>query len=75
MENITRDLLALLDVFFLDNAIFLGHDWGGTVVLNMAIQYPAKVKAVGSICTPFFPCNPNKNPWHAMKTNPGRFDY
>ena len=42
--------------------MFIGHDWGGAIVWAMAFHYPNRVKAVGSINTPYIPCNPQKNP-------------
>uniref|UniRef100_A0A8C5WUH4 AB hydrolase-1 domain-containing protein n=1 Tax=Laticauda laticaudata TaxID=8630 RepID=A0A8C5WUH4_LATLA len=36
-------------------ATFIGHDWGGTTVWNMALFYPERVKAVAGINTPYVP--------------------
>jgi soluble epoxide hydrolase/lipid-phosphate phosphatase len=63
MKFLTEHMAALLDVLGLKSAVFLGHDWGGTLVWNMAMQYPDRVSAVGSVCTPPYPVNPKKNPW------------
>jgi len=32
-----------------------GHDWGGAVVWRFALWYPHLLKAVFSLCTPFYP--------------------
>ena len=45
-QYICADLLALLDKLGLEQAIFVGHDWGGAVVWNMALHYPQRVRAV-----------------------------
>ncbi|KAL6079362.1 Bifunctional epoxide hydrolase 2 [Balamuthia mandrillaris] len=74
-EELVADLVALLDVLHLQQAVFIGHDWGGAIVWNMALHHPNRVQAVGAVSTPFFPVNPTKNPLHAMEKNPGRFDY
>lgn len=74
-EELCGDMCALLDALGLASVVLLGHDWGGTLVWNMAQQFPDRVRAVASVCTPFFPNNPAKNPWESMRKNPGRFDY
>ena len=53
MENLTADMLALLEVLELKQAVFVGHDWGGAVVWSMALHYPERVRAVAGINTPF----------------------
>ncbi|CAE7371132.1 EPHX2 [Symbiodinium sp. CCMP2592] len=74
-EELCGDMCALLDALGLASVVLLGHDWGGTLVWNMAQQFPDRVRAVASVCTPFFANNPAKNPWESMRKNPGRFDY
>uniref|UniRef100_A0A452SYI3 Bifunctional epoxide hydrolase 2 n=1 Tax=Ursus maritimus TaxID=29073 RepID=A0A452SYI3_URSMA len=55
-------------------AVFIGHDWGGMLVWNMALFYPERVRAVASLNTPFIPANPNVSPMERIKANPV-FDY
>jgi soluble epoxide hydrolase/lipid-phosphate phosphatase len=74
LENICADLVALLDHLELNDAVFVGHDWGGMVVWNMALHHPTRVRAVAGVNTPFIPHLP-LNPLEMMKANPGRFDY
>ncbi|EQC37373.1 hypothetical protein SDRG_05590 [Saprolegnia diclina VS20] len=52
---VARDYALLLDHLGLPRAVFLGHDWGGAVAWAMAQFYPARVLAVGAICTPYIP--------------------
>jgi soluble epoxide hydrolase/lipid-phosphate phosphatase len=73
-ENICADLVALLDCLKLKDAVFVGHDWGGAVVWNMALHHPTRVRAVAGVNTPFIPHLP-MNPLEMMTANPGRFDY
>jgi soluble epoxide hydrolase/lipid-phosphate phosphatase len=77
MEQLCNDNLALLDALGVKRAIFLGHDWGGTLVWNMCLHHRHRCSAVGAICTPFFANNPTKNPWVDMRKpeKVGRFDY
>jgi soluble epoxide hydrolase/lipid-phosphate phosphatase len=81
MENICNDLIALLDAVGARNAIYVGHDWGGTSVFNLTAhsclptsKYYRRVLAVASFCTPFFPSS-SINPWPKLQQNPGRFAY
>ncbi len=73
-ERICADMVALLDALGIDDAVFVGHDWGGAVVWNMAQHHPTRVRAVAGINTPAGR-RPPINPLDAMKMNPGRFDY
>ena len=73
-EAICADMAALLDALGEEQAVFVGHDWGGAVVWNMAQHHPSRVRAVAGINTPAAPRAPI-NPLEAMKMDPGRFDY
>ena len=73
-EAICADMAALLDALGEETAVFVGHDWGGAVVWNMAQQHPDRVRAVAGINTPASRRAP-MNPLDAMKMDPGRFDY
>uniref|UniRef100_A0A9L0R2Y1 Bifunctional epoxide hydrolase 2 n=1 Tax=Equus caballus TaxID=9796 RepID=A0A9L0R2Y1_HORSE len=54
----------------ISQAVFIGHDWGGMLVWNMALFYPERVRAVASLNTPFMPANPNVSPMEIIKANP-----
>jgi pimeloyl-ACP methyl ester carboxylesterase len=51
--NLTDDLLGLLDHFGKDEAVFVGHDWGGLIVWDMAKLHPERVRAVVGVSVPF----------------------
>jgi pimeloyl-ACP methyl ester carboxylesterase len=51
--NLTDDLLGLLDHFGKDDAVFVGHDWGGLIVWDMARLHPERVRAVVGVSVPF----------------------
>lgn len=74
MEKNIADNLAVLDFFGIRRPVLLGHDWGGTLVWNMASAYPDRVAAVIAVCTPFFPVA-KADPWPKMLKEPGRFEY
>jgi pimeloyl-ACP methyl ester carboxylesterase len=52
LEHLTADLVGLLDDLKIDKAIFVGHDWGGFVVWQMALRHPDRVAGVVGVNTP-----------------------
>ena len=66
MKHLTGDLAGMLDAFGIDKAVFVGHDWGGMVVWQMAIYQPERVAGVISVNTPFLP-RPPVDPIMAMR--------
>ncbi|MBN8981374.1 MAG: alpha/beta hydrolase [Rhizobiales bacterium] len=55
IENLTADLIGLLDHLKIDKAIFVGHDWGGFIVWQMPLRYPNRVAGVVGVNTPHTP--------------------
>jgi pimeloyl-ACP methyl ester carboxylesterase len=53
--HLTGDLVGLLDAMGVERAIFVGHDWGGLVVWQLALLHAARVAGVVGVNTPFFP--------------------
>lgn len=45
-EEVTADLLALLDALEVERAALVGHSWGGNVVLDFAARFPGRVSHV-----------------------------
>nr|XP_035960320.1 bifunctional epoxide hydrolase 2 isoform X2 [Halichoerus grypus] len=74
MEVLCQEMVTFLDKLGIPQAVFIGHDWGGMLVWNMALFYPERVRAVASLNTPFIPANPNVSPMERIKANPV-FDY
>jgi pimeloyl-ACP methyl ester carboxylesterase len=58
LEQLTADLVGLLDHLGIDQAIFVGHDWGGFVVWQMPLRHRARVAGVASLNTPHLPRAP-----------------
>lgn len=58
MEHLTGDLCGMLDVLGYDKAVFVGHDWGGSVVWSMATMHPDRVAGVVGVNTPHRPRSP-----------------
>ncbi|MEU6862240.1 alpha/beta hydrolase [Streptomyces sp. NPDC046876] len=42
-ENLTADVLALLDALGLDRVHLIGHDWGGQVAFRLCLRAPQRV--------------------------------
>lgn len=55
IDMLTDDLLGLLDALNEERAVFVGHDWGSSVVWSLAQRVPARVRAVAGLSVPFLP--------------------
>jgi pimeloyl-ACP methyl ester carboxylesterase len=56
--HLTDDLLGLLDDVGVDDAVFVGHDWGSMVVWQQSLLNPERVKGVVGMSVPFLPRGP-----------------
>ena len=53
MEHLTGDLVGLLDHLGVEQAVFVGHDWGGIVVWQLPLMHPDRVAGIVGLNTPF----------------------
>ncbi|QLC73964.1 alpha/beta hydrolase [Pseudomonas sp. LPB0260] len=53
LAHLTGDLVALLDHFGYDDAVFIGHDWGANVVWGMALLHPNRVSKLIALALPY----------------------
>ena len=53
IDHLTGDLVGLLDALGIEQAIFVGHDWGGFVVWAMPILHPERTLGVVGVNTPY----------------------
>lgn len=53
IHHLTGDLVALLDHYGYERAIFIGHDWGAINVWNLALLHPQRVSAIANLSVPF----------------------
>lgn len=79
MKELCSFNLELADLLGVRIAIWLGHDWGGTLVWAVARHFPERCRAVAAVCTPLFPIG-KSNPWRKMQDAAaagklGRFEY
>ncbi len=58
IEDLTGDLVRLLDALDIEKAVFVGHDWGGIVVWAMPLLHPQRTAGVAGLCTPYAPMPP-----------------
>jgi pimeloyl-ACP methyl ester carboxylesterase len=56
--SLCRDMTGLLDALGEDAAIFVGHDWGASLVWSLAVLEPERVRAVAGLSVPFVPRAP-----------------
>lgn len=53
IDHLTADLVALLDHYGYQNAIFCGHDWGANLVWCLALLHPDRVTKIISLALPY----------------------
>ena len=58
IASLCGDLCGLLDAVGEQSAIFVGHDWGASVVWSLATLHPDRVRAVAGLSVPFIPRAP-----------------
>ena len=56
--SVCDDMLGLLDDLGEERAVFVGHDWGASVVWQLALAHPTRVVAVVGMSVPFMPRPP-----------------
>ena len=55
IHHLTNDLRLLLDYFNIDQAYFIGHDWGALVVWQLGLLHPDRLLGIGALSVPFMP--------------------
>ncbi|MGB3828877.1 MAG: alpha/beta hydrolase [Ornithinimicrobium sp.] len=53
VEQLSGDLVALLDHYSYEDATFIGHDWGAMVVWSLALLHPQRVNKVICLSLPY----------------------
>jgi pimeloyl-ACP methyl ester carboxylesterase len=53
-RNLVADLTGLLDALGIDRAVWFGHDWGSIPAWYAGVYAPDRALGVGSLCTPYF---------------------
>ena len=52
MKNMTADVIGIVKSLGYDEAITVGHDWGGPIALNTAALFPEIITATGTLSVP-----------------------
>lgn len=52
-REVVADMLELVDALGIDQAIWIGHDWGAPTVWNLARHHPDRVIAIANLCVPY----------------------
>ncbi len=55
VEQLTGDLVALIDDAGADQAVFVGHDWGALLVWHMGQLHPERCRAIVAASVPHTP--------------------
>lgn len=55
IQALTGDLAGLLDDVDVEQAVFIGHDWGAMVVWHTALLHPHRVRAAAGLSVPPIP--------------------
>ena len=53
IEHLSGDLIALLDHYGYEDAVFVGHDWGAFVVWGLTLLHPNRVNKVINLSLPY----------------------
>jgi len=51
--HLTNDLIALINYFGYDESIFVGHDWGSTLVWGLCLLHPKRVTKSVNLSVPY----------------------
>jgi pimeloyl-ACP methyl ester carboxylesterase len=62
VDEITADLIGLLDHCNIEKAIFIGIDFGAFAIQDLALRHPERVMSVICLENPAAPHNPDKSP-------------
>lgn len=53
IEELSADVVAVIEHFGGAPAVVIGHDWGAPVAWHTALRHPGHVRAVGSLSVPY----------------------
>jgi len=56
--HLVGDTIGLLDALEEEQAVVVGHDWGGPVAWNAALMRPDRIRGVAGLSVPYIPRGP-----------------
>ncbi|KAI1374605.1 epoxide hydrolase [Hypoxylon crocopeplum] len=75
MKKMTAHMVAIVKEVTDQPIILGGHDWGGFFVWRMTRHYPELIRAVFSVCVPYWPPSPVKISLEDMVARMPNFTY
>ncbi len=66
IQHLIGDVTGLLDALSLEQALFIGHDWGAMVLWQMALLEPERMSGIINLNIPFMP-RPHVDPISLMR--------
>ena len=54
LESVVGDMIGLLDALGVEQAVWVGHDWGAPVVWSIASHHPERCHGVANLCVPYY---------------------
>jgi pimeloyl-ACP methyl ester carboxylesterase len=55
LSEVVADMMELLCAIGAEKAIWVGHDWGSSVVWSIAQHHPQRCHGVANLCVPYIP--------------------
>ena len=55
IQNLIGDVTGMLDALSMEQALFIGHDWGAMVLWQMALLEPERMAGIINLNIPFMP--------------------
>lgn len=52
LDELSKDIIGILDHFGIQQTFLVGHDWGAAVAWVMALQYPERIQKLGILNVP-----------------------
>ncbi len=53
LDQLSEDVLAVMDHFGEEQAVLLGHDFGANLTWHMAVHYPQRLRGIAPLCVPY----------------------
>ena len=71
IHHLTGDMAGLLDALGIERAVFCGHDWGGILAMNWAVEHPQRVTRIALMSTFVAPVGGLLRPLLRLPRTPG----
>jgi len=72
MDHLTSNLLGIASALGEDRATYVGHDFGGPTVWELAVRHPGRVRGIAVLSTPYEPERPDTRPTESYAATAAR---